>query len=271
MPSLNDLIQTLELGPWKGAISSLVLPPAPLVIMVLIGAVMLRRKRLALGWTLIWVACLGLWFGSTTMLANVLTMALVKPPPALSSGAVADLKAVAPAQKTAIVVLGAGREAFAPEYGLSNLTGLSMERLRYGIWLGRATGLPVAFSGGIGHGMPAGASEAEIATRIAATEFGRPLKWAESRSRDTGENAQFTVSLLREAGIERIVIVTHGFHMRRSIGAFQRAIARQGAAISLVPAPIDTAARSYGWLPTADGAFRVRMALREWLGILAGA
>lgn len=271
MPSLNDLLQTLELGPWKGLVSSLVLPPAPLVILVLLGAMMLRRKRVVLGWSLVWFACLGLWFGSTTALANVLTMALVKPPPALSSGSVADLKAVAPAQRTAIVVLGGGRQAFAPEYGLSNLTGLSMERLRYGVWLSRATGLPLAFSGGIGHGTPDGATEAEIASRIASTEFGRPLKWAESRSRDTAENAQFTVSMLREAGIERIVVVTHGFHMRRAMAGFARAIARQGVAMTVVPAPIDMAARSYGWLPTAEGAFRVRMALREWLGLLAGA
>lgn len=271
MSSLNDLFQQLELGSLKGVLSALVLPPVPLILLVIVGAVMLRRKRLLLGWLCIWLACIGLWVASTPLVGNALTMGLVKPPPALSTGAVADLKAVAPAQKTAIVVLGAGREVFAPEYGMSNLNGLSVERLRYGVWLSRATGLPLAFSGGIGHGAAEGATEAEIASRIAAAEFGRPLKWTESRSRDTSENAQFTVSLLREAGIERIVIVTHGFHMRRAVGAFERAVVRQGASMALLPAPMDMAARSTGWLPSADGAFRVRMALREWLGQLAGA
>lgn len=271
MASLNDLLQNLELGSLKGYAAALVLPPVPLVLMVLLGALLLRRKRLLAGWLLLWLAVLGLWFGSTLLLGNALTMLLVKPPPALSAGAVADLKAVAPAQKTAIVVLGAGREPFAPEYGLSNLSGLSMERLRYGVWLAKATGLPLAFSGGVGHGADEGTTEAETAARIAASEFGRPLKWIESRSRDTSENAQFSVGLLRDAGIERVVIVTHGFHMRRAVAAFQRALARQGVAMALVPAPMDMAPRPHNWLPSAEGYFRVRMALREWLGMLVGA
>ncbi len=271
MSNLNDFLQMLELGALKGVLSALMLPPVPLILLVLFGAVMLRRKRLLLGWSCLWIACIGLWITHTPLLGNALTMGLVKPPPALSTGAVADLKAVAAAQKSAIVVLGAGREVFAPEYGMSNLSGLSMERLRYGLWLSRATGVPLAFSGGIGHGSVEGSTEAEIAARIAAGEFGRPLKWVESRSRDTSENAQFIVTMLREAGIERIVIVTHGFHMRRAMAAFERAVTRQGATMALLPAPMDMAARSMGWLPSTDGAFRVRMALREWLGHLAGA
>ena len=216
MSSINDVLQMLEIGSIKGLITSVLMPPVPLFVLVVFGAVMLRKKRLTIGWASILGGCVLMWFSSTTLLGSALIRSLLKPPPALTSGAVLDLKTVAAEQKTAIVVLGAGRETFAPEYGVSDLTGLSIERLRYGLWLSRATGLPVAFSGGVGHNAKEGPTEAEIAARIAAADFNRPLRWTEGLSRDTSENAQYTVTMLRGAGIERIVLVTHGFHMRRA-------------------------------------------------------
>lgn len=271
MTTLNDLLHMLELGSLKGVFAALLLPPVPFIVLVLFGAVMLRRKRALLGWSCTVLACVGIWMTCAPVMGWLLVQSLVKPPPALSPGAVADLKAVAPAQKTAIVVLGAGRDVFAPEYGVSNLSALGVERLRYAVWLSKATGLPLAYSGGVGHGAPEGATEAEIATRIAANEFNRPLRWSESRSRDTNENALYSVPLMREAGIERIVLVTHGFHMRRALHAFERAAQRQGTPVSILPAPMDMSARSQGWFPSQEGFFYVRMAVREWLGYLAGA
>lgn len=267
---MNDLLRTLELGGLKGILASLILPPVPFIVLMLVGVWILKRRPWR-AWTCILVSALGLWFGSTTLLGWALIQGLLRPPPALSSGAVSDLKALAPAQKTAIVVLGAGRELYAPEYNLSNLNALSIERLRYGVWLSRATGLPIAFSAGIGHGALPGSTEAEIAARIAATEFGRPLRWTESQSRDTSENAHYSVTLLAGQGIERIVLVTHGFHMRRAVANFERAAARSGSAITIVPAPMGLAKQSFGWLPSMTGYFQTRVALREWLGWLAGA
>jgi uncharacterized SAM-binding protein YcdF (DUF218 family) len=271
MSSLNDVLQMLELGSIKGLLSALLLPPLPLIVLVIFGAVMLRKKRLALGWLCVVGGSLMWWASCTTLLGSALIQALLKPVPALTSLAVADLKTVAADQKTAIVVLGAGREVFAPEYGVSNLTPLSMERLRYGVWLSRATGLPVAFTGGVAYGAKDGASEAEIAARIAASDFNRPLKWTESNSRDTSENAQYTVTLLRAAGIERIVLVTHGFHMRRATTAFERVAARSGAPMAILSAPMGMSQRSGGWLPTPEGLFQNRVAWHEWWGWLAGA
>ncbi len=270
MTSLNDLLQTLELGSLKGLISSLVLPPVPLLLLILVGARLLPRRRL-LGWSVVGLSTVALWFSCTTLLGWTLIQGLLQPPPALSAGAVADLKAAGSDQKTAIIVLGAGREAFAPEYGVSNLTGLSMERLRYGVWLSRATNVPIGFTGGVSYGAPPGASEAEIAARIAASELNRPLRWTESNARDTNENAQYSVKMLRDAGMQRVVVVTHGFHMKRALAAFERAARRERVTMSFLPAPMGLADRSGGWLPTPEGFFQTRMALREWLGRLAGA
>lgn len=267
---MNDLLRTLELGSLKGLLAGLLLPPVPFIFLVLLGVWWLKQRPTR-AWSCITVAVLGLWFGSTSLLGWPLMQGLLNPPPALSTGAISDLKAVAPANKTAIVVLGAGRDVFAPEYNVSNLTALSVERLRYGLWLSRATNLPVAFSGGVGYGSLPGSTEAEIAARIAATEFGRPLKWTESQSRDTSENAHYTVALLAGQGIERIVVVTHGFHMRRAVANFERAAQRSGVAMSILPAPMGMANRSGGWTPSVEGFMQVRLALREWLGWLAGA
>jgi uncharacterized SAM-binding protein YcdF (DUF218 family) len=175
----------------------------------------------------------------------------------------------------AIVVLGGGRESLAPEYGVSNLAPRSIERLRYGLWLGRETKAPVAFSGGVSHAAAGLAAEAEIAANIAAQDFGRPLKWVETQSRDTRENAALTVGLLRPAGIKRIVVVTHGWHMPRAMNGFAEAVRRSGGEIELTAAPMGMAANSdrpaLRWMPSIEGATRTRNALSEWLARLVGA
>ena len=96
--------------------------------------------------------------------------------------------------------------------------------------------------------------EADIAERTAAREFGVPLKWVENESRDTRENALASASPFQRSGVTRIVLVTHGWHMRRAVGHFEATAAGQ---IQIVPAPVGMAAVASGrvldWLPTPDG------------------
>jgi uncharacterized SAM-binding protein YcdF (DUF218 family) len=173
----------------------------------------------------------------------------------------------------AIVVLGGGSQPLAPEYGVSNLTGRSVERLRYGLWLARQTGAPVAFSGGVGWGQPEGSTpEAQIAQRIAAQEFGQPIKWTEDRSRDTRQNAAYSVALLKPMGITHVVLVTHAHHMPRAVHAFDAAA--QGS-LRIEAAPIGTTALTglnvLSWLPSARGFAETRGVLHEALGRALGA
>ena len=95
-----------------------------------------------------------------------------------------------------------GANRYAPEYGASNLNAASLERLRYGVWLGRETGAPVAFSGGVGwmqkQGVVGGPDRRQ---RIASSDFGRPLRWIEDDSRDTRENAGKTMPMMLREGI----------------------------------------------------------------------
>jgi uncharacterized SAM-binding protein YcdF (DUF218 family) len=131
------------------------------------------------------------------------------------------------------------------------------------------------FSGGVGHGAAAGPSEAEIAARIAEREFNHPLRWTEGASRDTNENAYRSLALLQEQGIQRVLLVTHSFHMRRALAAFDRARQRAKLDIQVTAAPMDAQAGHQltldSWLPSVDGYKDTRLALHEWLGRLAGA
>jgi uncharacterized SAM-binding protein YcdF (DUF218 family) len=266
---LNDLLASWNLSGVKPLVTALLLPPVPLLALMLAGAG-LARRRPALGWTALSVGAAAIWLTCTTAVGAALERRLVQPP--LDRARIQQLARDGPAG-TAIVVLGAGREGHSPEYGGASLPRKAIERLRYGLWLSRETGIAVAFSGGIGHAQGDGPAEAEIAARIAARDFGRPLKWVETESRDTRENAIRSVALLRAAGIQRIVLVTHGWHMRRSLQEFERAIERQHALITVIPAPVglagDDSRSLLRWLPSGEGFLLTRDSLREWLALLA--
>jgi len=271
---VNDLFILLGISSWKPVLGALLLPPVPLLLLVLIGARLLLPRR-GLGWLVVLSAVALLWLSTCTGSARVLAQLLLHPPAALGHERIADIKAaVAAKQPIAIVVLGGGARATAPEYGVSNLNEVSLERLRYGLWLGRETGAPVAFSGGIGWGSIDGTRlpEAQIAARIAANEFGRPLRWTEDRSRDTRENAAYTVALLKPLGITRVLIVTHQTHAPRALRAFEQAaqggMQFEAAPLDLLVAPLDEAG---SWLPSRRGAATVNIVLHEVLGRWLGA
>ena len=129
----------------------------------------------------------------------------------------------------AIVILSAGRRVYAPEFGTETLDELSLERVRYGALLARATRLPVLVSGGLGgEGRP---SLAQLMADALRSDYGIAARWLESRSVNTAENAILSSEILRSAGIKRVILVTHAWHMKRANAAF---IAN---GISVLPGP----------------------------------
>ena len=268
---MNDLLVRFGLEPWKPLLGLLLLPPVPLVLLAVLGGLWLPRRRL-LGWLSLGLALLGLWGMGSMAVGRALVERLTTPPPALDAGQRAGLVG---ASHTAIVVLGAGRRLLAPEYGAPDLKPMTLERLRYGLWLARQTHLPVLYSGGVGFGSAPGPTEAAIVAQVALRDFGQRLRWSEDRSRDTNENARYTVALLRAEGIRRIVLVTHDFHQRRALAAFERALLSPGPAIELLSAPMGLTppreANLLDLLPTDEGFALSRLALHEWLGRLGGA
>jgi uncharacterized SAM-binding protein YcdF (DUF218 family) len=270
---MNDLFYTLGIESWKGFAGQWLLPPLVLLLLVVLGALLLRRRPW-LGGMLLWPGVAALWLCSLPVVADVLSDVLTPSPPVLGAEDQARLRADRRV-RTAIVVLGSGRIEMALEYGAASPKPYTLERLRYGLWLAGRTGLPVAYTGGPASGSPSGPTEAAVAQRVAAEEFRRPLRWVEDRARDTTENGRFTVALLHAEGIERIVLVTHGFHMRRALRAFERAAASAGTPMQLLPAPLGLQPRgpwtARDWWPNTDAWVRVHIVLREWLGYVAGA
>lgn len=268
---MNSLFVLLGLESWKPLITALVLPPVPWLILVLVGARLMLARR-GLGWLVIISGVALLWLSACSGTAQLLSDFVLRPPPALSADRIKALQSAAGKPSRAIVILGGGLEPYAPEYGSNSLRYPSLERLRYGIWLSRETGLAMAFSGGTGWAQADSASEAQIAARIAAAEFGRPLKWVEDSSRDTRENAARSVALLRKSGVRHIVLVTHGSHMPRALRAFEQAASgemRIEAAPMGLARNVDRAALA--WIPSSTGNGDVRSALREVLGRWLGA
>ena len=146
----------------------------------------------------------------------------------------------------------------------------------YGLWLARQLPVPVLFSGGAGWAQQDAPAEAAVAARIAARDYGRNLRWQEAQSHDTRGNARFSLPLLQKDGITQLVLVTHGWHMRRAQRAFDEEAERIGMGVRVVPAPMGLVADRHlsalqRWVPSAEGNQRVRQALREWIGLASGA
>ena len=208
-----------------------VLPPL-LPMLILLAGLIVARHRVRPGLA---VAALGL--GLLYLLAS----------PAVSTflNRVVELPPVTNnpdwATADAIVVLSAGSESDSAEYGGETVDAASLVRLRYAAALHRRTGLPIMVSGGV---MPARRmSLAALMKASLETDFMVPVRWAETRSTTTAENAAFSAEMLKADGMRKIVLVTEAYHMRRSVATF----AAQG--LDVIAAPTVTRA-GLTWRPT---------------------
>jgi uncharacterized SAM-binding protein YcdF (DUF218 family) len=91
-----------------------------------------------------------------------------------------------------------------------------------------------------------------------------PARWRESRSADTRENARFSADILRAEGLERIVLVTHAWHLPRALSACRDAgLKARGAG---------TGWREFSaleWrscMPSARALRESSWAIHEWIG-----
>jgi len=237
----------------KNLLGTLLLPPANGLLLLALAALFRKRR----------------WAFSLALLAGLLLLAQSLPIVAQAligsleqrAGPVLSDKAGA----QAIVVLGSGLYLDAEEYGGDTVTDRSLVRLRYGAALARRLQLPVLVSGGT----PAMASrsEADVVGDVLEHEFGVPVRWRETQSQDTADNAALSAQILRAAGIRRIALVTQAFHMPRARRLFE------AAGLEVVPAPTDfrgiagRAPMFFDWVPQARALHISYYALHEWLGL----
>ncbi len=166
----------------------------------------------------------------------------------------------------AIVVLGAGRNQEAEEYDGTMSGSMEMERLHYAAYLHRKTGIPILISGGKAGHYPK--SEAEYMRDVMVAVFNVPVRWLETDSHTTWENAEFTDRILAAAGVKSAWVVTQSWHMPRALLSFK------DKQVKYLPASVTFASSNYWqhkwmwWIPQATALNRSNIALHEWLGLL---
>ena len=238
---------------FKNLLGTLLLPPANALLLLALAGVFRKRR----------------WSFGLAVFAGLLMF--VQCLPVVSGALMATLEDRAGPVLTdakdaqAIVVLGSGLNIAAEEYGGDTANDRSLVRLRYGATLARRYHLPVLVSGGLPR--TAQRTEADAIADILEQEFGVPVRWRETQSRDTADNARMSKQILNAAGIQRIVLVTQAFHMPRARRMFE------SAGLEVLPAPTDFKSHSENtltlldWLPQAKALHNSYYALHEWLGI----
>jgi uncharacterized SAM-binding protein YcdF (DUF218 family) len=233
-------------------LAAFLLPPLNLLLLGVAGLWLLRRRR-KLGRRLIGFSLAGLWICSTPFIANLLIDSL-KPHPVALTGQEAD----------AIVILSGGRNRDSLEYGGDTLGRFSLERLRYGAWLAKRLRKPVLVTGGAPDG--GRSAEGDIMRDALRDEFGVATRWVENTSRNTLENARNSAEILRKAGIRRIYLVTHAWHLARAIPVFE------AEGLQVIPAgtaySLSTEISPLSFLPNARALDNSALAMHEWIGLL---
>ena len=257
--------------------SVLLVPPVNLALLAAAGLALTWRKSGRAGRP----GRIGRWLAGVALLL-LLLLALPVVSGALLAGLEAGLPAAAPVlPPEAIVILGGDVVPAWPALPLSNsadagadaadadaggtpqdIGALSLERLRGGAALQRATRLPVLVTGGVLN--DGRAPVAALMARSLQTDFAVPVRWVEPAARDTWENARFSAAILRRAGIGTVYVVTHAWHMRRALIAFA------GTGIVAVPAPLtldrSPRGRPGDFVPRVSSWQRSYFALHEWIG-----
>ena len=241
----------------KKILTPLILPPGIFVVLaVLLGLWMLRRRNKSGAWCIITLAGL-IYCLSIAPVANTLLRSLEK-----------DWQIPVKVNGDVIVVLGGGvYSGVADISGWSFPASATLSRAITAFRLHRLTGLPIIISGGKVY--PRSAAEALVAKRILLDlGMAAPQIIVEDHSRDTRENARFSSEILHQGNWRQPILVTSAYHMTRALSAFRK------AGIKVTPYPADFLVPpkvTYGWpafLPSSFALVKSALAIREYLGIL---
>lgn len=240
-------------------ISTFLLPPLNLLLAALLGLLLIRHRP-HLGKSLLSASLLLLWLCATPYFAEGALHLLEGAPKELDTQA-------KPAD--AIVVLGGGTYFHAAEYGNGlispdTISEDTLMRLRYAAVLQRKTGAPILVTGGrpLGNTL----SEAQQMKAVLENEFNVPVRWTEDASNNTLDNAHHSYPLLHQAGIRRIYLVTHAWHIPRAARAFR------DAGFDVIPAPTAFTTRYQtdllSFLPRAKSLRDSSIFMHEVIGLL---
>jgi len=176
------------------------------------------------------------------------------------------LKAV-PEDTQAIVVIAGGRIPIAREYmNLDTVNSTSLERLRYASRLAKVHQLPILLAGGRPNDERQ--SEANLMQHVLETDFGVQTNWLEEKSKTTYENAKFSKKILKENSINKILLVTHAYHMPRAMWCFEDVGLEPIAAPTVFYKRNTSVPELKDYIPNAGALKQSHRALHEYIGKL---
>lgn len=236
------------------------LPPGALLLLLLLGWLFARHF---FGRFLILIGIAAFFTLSTPVGVNLLASRL-ETVPALPA---AQLKN---SQADAILVFLAGVRRHNPEFDGGDALGpSSLERIDYALFLHRLTGLPIILSGGSVKGDTT--PLAQLGSEWLQQRVGITTLAVDSSSRDTRENARDSAELLQSLKIRRVLLVTHAYHMPRSL------LSTRAAGIDAIPAPfafehvapeLQEPSELIDWLPQPGYLGRSYRILHEMAGLV---
>jgi uncharacterized SAM-binding protein YcdF (DUF218 family) len=236
----------------RGALLTLAMPPTGFVVLLVLG-LLFRGGWWRIGRRLTWISLIALILLGMPVVSGSLLRAL-------ETGLPMTPPADHPPQ--AIVVLG-GDIIRAQEEELGTRPGLlTLDRLRTAAALHRRTGLPILVTGGTIHAHTLAVGS--VMAQSLRDDFQTPARWVEAKSADTWENARLSADILRADGITSVYVVTHAWHMRRAILAFQGTDLTVTAAPTSLDDPLGPDFNDF--LPRAEGWQTGYYALHEWIG-----
>ena len=225
-------------------------PPASLIWLAVLGFALMRTRWRRAG-AILAVLCVSLLYLLATPLVVTAMMSSLDRFPVLDPASVRQKEA------EAIVVLSAAHRD-AREYGGPTASEAAMARVLYAAWLHRRLERPVLITGERGDHM----------ARAMAEQLGVRPRWVESESPNTHHHAVYCRDFLRDAGIERIYLVTHFWHMPRAMAAFRQ------TGVEVVPAPMGFGDSRRAWydpswlLPGIGALCTTSLVFHEWIGIV---
>jgi uncharacterized SAM-binding protein YcdF (DUF218 family) len=239
----------------KKLITPFLLPPGIFVVGLLLSALwFLMKKNWKAGFVNMGIGCL-MWAISVSPVSDRMLRGL-ESEQAVPQNVTGDV----------IILLGGGVYSRAPDLtGLGIPSDHAMGRLVTAARLHKRLGIPVIVCGG--QVFENTSAEAPILRRF-LIDLGVPTSdiLMDQNSKDTFENAKYSQQLVKRYGFGKPLLVTSGYHMRRSVLAFKK----MGLEVTPVPSGTKTwRGRIYGWQNYLPRDFRdVSVAVKEYLGIL---
>jgi len=233
------------------------IPPAINVVLIIIGALLLRRFYKT-GLLAIVLSAVLLYLLSTPNIASRLAHSL-------ESHTAVQIDELPKNENIYIVVAGASHFVHAREFGTSSPTTPGLVRLHYAANLHRRTGFPILLTGGPipNHTEP----NASVMARSLELEYKIKAQLLETKSNTTLENALFSAELLKPKGVSKILLVTHSYHMRRAVTLFEH------AGFEVIPAPTQLS-HHYAldnwlfWMPDAENLQLSASSIYEYIGLV---